>query len=279
MRTVVPMDGFCRCIAAHVQLRCNQLDVRGAHAQRCNQVDAPRADLMRLTCRTWSEWIKRYNLDHDYVMARCHGCRTVENLKNLVGFKDDQLEEGAKEFEGRISEIAIEAAETNGPGQIVALPGVVRLLSQLNQGRDQPGRRAGWAIVTSATSAYAFVGFKASRATVESTPPGAFVTGDSVSKGKPDPEPYLTGAKLLNPPADPKRCLVVEDAPPGIRAGVAAGARTLGLYTTHAEKLLWEAGADWVVPDLSNVSARWEGEGANARLFIRIEGSHLPRAQ
>lgn len=211
-------------------------------------------------------------------MARCHGCRTVENLKNLVGVPDDQLEQGVKDFEARISQLAEQAAEINGSGQIVALPGVTSLLTQLNQGRDQAGRRAGWAIVTSATKAYAFVGFKASRANDASTPPGAFVTADIVSKGKPNPEPYLTGASLLQPPADPKNCLVVEDAPPGIRAGVAAGAKTLGLTTTHAENLMWQAGSDWVVPDLSHVSARWEGEGAEARLFVRIEGPQKPQA-
>ena len=217
---------------------------------------------------TWKEWIDHYNLDYDYVMARCHGRRTIENLKILVGIPDDQLIEQTKKFEGRISELAEEAARTGGEGQIVALPGAARLLAQLNEGRDET-RRAGWAIVTSATAAYAHVGFPASG--VSNQPPGAFITADLVSKGKPDPEPYLLGAAKLKPPADPKHCLVVEDAPPGVRAGRAAGAYALGLTTTHAENLVREAGANWVVPDLSKVSARWEGDGVDARLFIRID--------
>ncbi len=83
--------------------------------------------------QTWAEWIEKHNLDFDYVMARCHGCRTIENLKNLVGLPDDQLEEGTKAFESRIADLALEAKRTNGPGQIVALPGARELLAQVSR--------------------------------------------------------------------------------------------------------------------------------------------------
>ena len=46
--------------------------------------------------------------------------------------------------------------------------------------------------------------------------PAVVVTADDVTVGKPDPAPYLMGAKLLGFP--PERCLVVEDAPAGVQS-------------------------------------------------------------
>lgn len=47
------------------------------------------------------------------------------------------------------------------------------------------------------------------------------VAGDEVSRGKPDPEPYLSACRLLG--VEPARCLVLEDSPTGATAGEAAG--------------------------------------------------------
>lgn len=118
-----------------------------------------------------------------------------------------------------------------------------------------------------ATSAYAQKGFRAADV---AEPPRAFVTSDVCSKGKPDPEPYLKGAELSQ--ADVTRCIVVEDAPPGVLSGKRAGARVLGLRTTHDGARMWEQGADWVVPDLSYVRARWEGD----KLLLTIDGEARP---
>ena len=45
--------------------------------------------------------------------------------------------------------------------------------------------------------------------------------GDEVGCGKPDPDPYLTAARLLG--TDPRRCVVLEDSPSGVASGEAAG--------------------------------------------------------
>ncbi len=77
----------------------------------------------------------------------------------------------------------------------------------------------------------------------------ALVTAEDVVHKKPAPDIYLKAAEKLNLP--PSSCLVVEDAPAGIAAGKAAGARVLALTTSFdAGKL---AGADWVAPDLAHV--------------------------
>ncbi len=102
-----------------------------------------------------------------------------------------------------------------------------------------------WAIVTSATNKYA------SRAlSTSGIPPyPALVTADDVVLGKPDPEPYLAGAKKLR--MDPARCIVVEDAPTGIKSGVASGAKVLAVCTSHTREELEGLGAEWIVEDLT----------------------------
>jgi HAD superfamily hydrolase (TIGR01509 family) len=85
-------------------------------------------------------------------------------------------------------------------------------------------------------------------------PPETFdvcVTGLDVARKKPDPAIFLLAAERLGLPAE--ECLVVEDAPNGIEAGKAAGARCLGLTTTFDEAALRAAGADWIAPDLAHV--------------------------
>lgn len=58
----------------------------------------------------------------------------------------------------------------------------------------------------------------------------AVVTGDEVTRGKPDPEPYATAAAALG--LDPSRCLALEDSPNGLRSALAAGVPTVGI-TNH----------------------------------------------
>ena len=61
-------------------------------------------------------------------------------------------------------------------------------------------------------------------------PDGSFeltVTGDEVSKGKPDPEPYRAAARLLG--VDPTHCVAIEDSRTGVASALAAGCATLGV--------------------------------------------------
>jgi HAD superfamily hydrolase (TIGR01509 family) len=53
------------------------------------------------------------------------------------------------------------------------------------------------------------------------------VCGEDVTATKPDPEPYLLAAKLLD--ADPARCVVLEDSPNGVASAAAAGCRVLAV--------------------------------------------------
>jgi len=53
----------------------------------------------------------------------------------------------------------------------------------------------------------------------------AVVTGDTVDRGKPHPEPYLTAARLLDVLAS--ECLAIEDSPTGVASAEDAGCRVL----------------------------------------------------
>jgi HAD superfamily hydrolase (TIGR01509 family) len=77
------------------------------------------------------------------------------------------------------------------------------------------------------------------------------VNGLEVVRKKPAPEIFLLAIRRLE--LQPGECLVVEDAPNGIRAGRAAGATCLGLTTSFSAAELQSAGARWTAPDLAHV--------------------------
>lgn len=67
-------------------------------------------------------------------------------------------------------------------------------------------------------------------AVVDQLPEGSFrevVTGDSVTHGKPHPEPYLLGAELLG--LRPQDCVALEDSPTGVASAEAAGCVTIAI--------------------------------------------------
>lgn len=82
------------------------------------------------------------------------------------------------------------------------------------------------------------------------------VAADDITRGKPDPEPFLLAAARLG--VDPARCAVFEDVPAGLAAGRAAGMTTVALTTTHPAG---ELDADVVVRDLSAVSVLVGADG------------------
>ena len=114
------------------------------------------------------------------------------------------------------------------------------------------------AIATSATRAMA----DARLAAAGLPAPEVVLTASDVLRAKPDPEIFLRAAERLG--ADPRVCLVAEDAPNGLRAARAAGMATIAVTTTHpAEEL--EPLADLVVPDLGHVSWRLDERGVLVR--------------
>ena len=185
--------------------------------------------------RSWRRWAKHYGLPNPEKIEIPHGVRAVDIMHQLK--PDIDKVEGLKLIED------IEVADT---ADLEVLAGVRVLLESL------PAHH--WAIVTSATKRLLLGRLKAAGLPV----PDRIISGDQVHRGKPDPEPYRRGAELLG--AKPEDCLVVEDAPSGVRAGVAAGCRVVGVLGTHTADELREAGAHWIVRSLTMVRAESHGE-------------------
>jgi sugar-phosphatase len=199
---------------------------------RCRGVlfdlDGVLVDSTPAVARVWAGWAREHGFEPDEVVKKAHGRPSIATIRELLPNADHAEED--REVERR------EIADVEG---VVPLPGAKELLRALPLER--------WAIVTSCTRALARV-----RIAAAGLPkPKHLVTASDVRHGKPDPEPYLKGAQMLGVPAGD--CLVVEDAPAGIRAGKAAGARVLALRTTASEAELQQAGADWIADDCAEL--------------------------
>jgi glycerol 3-phosphatase-1 len=83
--------------------------------------------------------------------------------------------------------------------------------------------------------------------------PANIVTAEDVVNGKPDPACYLLGKEKIGLGDSSGEILVFEDAPAGIKAGKAAGCKVIGVLSSHTKEEIIEAGADWVVADLTHV--------------------------
>jgi mannitol-1-/sugar-/sorbitol-6-phosphatase len=179
--------------------------------------------------RCWKRWCAIYGVPDAENYEVPHGVRAFDIMRTLKPEWDEaQLAAGLR---------VIEDMEIEDTGDLKVLPGAKSLLEKL------PPER--WAIVTSATHRL-LIG----RLTAAGLPvPQRLISGDMVERGKPDPEPYRRGAEMLGiRPAD---CIVVEDAPSGVGAGIAAGCRVLGVLGTHEASELHQA--TWLVRSLEDI--------------------------
>jgi HAD superfamily hydrolase (TIGR01509 family) len=77
---------------------------------------------------------------------------------------------------------------------------------------------------------------------------GRIFSVTQVARGKPAPDVYLFAARQLG--VEPSACVVVEDTPPGVQAGVAAGMTVFGYCAHTPEHKLKAAGAHRTFDDL-----------------------------
>jgi sugar-phosphatase len=205
-------------------------------------LDGVLIDSTSVITRHWQEWAQEHSLELDAIMQVAHGRPTLETMRLVAPHLP--VEEEARRF------AASEVLDTEG---ILTIDGALALLNSIPAGA--------WAIVTSCSRELA-----AARLASRGLPvPDILVTADDVVNGKPHPEPYLLGAKLLGLRAD--QCVVIEDAPAGLRSAAAAGMRSVGVATTHAIEEL--AGATLTARQLRDIRV---AEGTGARLAIRIGG-------
>lgn len=191
-------------------------------------MDGVLIDSTPAVARVWSGWAIEHGFDPDEVVRRAHGRPSISTVR-------EYLPDADHEAENRV----IERREIEDLDGVVPLTGALELLSSLPLDR--------WAIVTSCTRALA-----EARLTAAGLPrPRTFVTATDVTHGKPAPEPYVKGAEMLGfASAD---CIVVEDAPAGIRAGKAAGSRVIGLRTMLTDDELRSFGANWLLDNCGSI--------------------------
>jgi len=203
-------------------------------------LDGTLIDSTPAVIRSWTIWAGEFGLGPMDLLMH-HGTPSASVVRAVL---PQDLQDAAIR---RITELELADVQ-----DIAVLPGATEALAALVGARN--------AIATSCTVPLA----EARIASAQLQPPTVLVTADDVVNGKPHPEPFLEAARRLG--VDPRRCLVIEDAPKGLEAAKAAGCFTLALVTTTPREALF---ADAIVNDLSEV--RFEADGARIRLKLLDE--------
>jgi mannitol-1-/sugar-/sorbitol-6-phosphatase len=218
-----------------VQIRCKGIlfDMDGILVSSLESVE-----------RSWSKWAVLRGVDPVLTCQTAHGRRAIETIAIMRPDLDAELELKV------IEEIEVEDNEG-----LTVLPGVLDLLAAL------PAER--WTVVTSATERLALVRMSAGGVPL----PRKLVAADFVTRGKPHPEPFLTGAALLG--FAPQECVVFEDSASGAKAGRAAGCTVVATTFSHPVESL--DAAHYLVEDLTGMKVTLlpEGEGL-ALSFISL---------
>ena len=183
--------------------------------------------------RTWRRWAKRHRLDPEAILRIHHGRQVRDTLRAVVPHLAVDAEVDW-----------LDAAELEDVEGLRVVPGAEQFLASLPRDR--------WAIVTSCSQALATLRIGA----VGLPTPQVLVVAEDIKNGKPAPDGYRLGAKRLG--RDPRACLVFEDAPAGLAAGRAAGARVVALTTSvGADELV---GAEAFIADFTGVRVRADGD-------------------
>lgn len=186
-------------------------------------VDGTLVDSQAIQIWAWTRWASGHGLDAE-PFVNGHGLRIEEKLERFAPHLSASTEVPRL--------VALTAACPLGAA---ALPGAARLLETTPR----------LALVTSGTRPLILRLLEG--AGLPLTP--VIVSAEDVKRGKPDPEPFLTGARRLH--VEPADCIVLEDAVAGVLAGVAAGMTVIAVTTTTDAEALREAGAHDVVRDVA----------------------------
>jgi HAD superfamily hydrolase (TIGR01509 family) len=124
---------------------------------------------------------------------------------------------GADADPGEVGEWLVQGMRSRLEDGVELMPGAAEILTTV--------RQAGWptALVTSSVRVIADACLKA----IGRHHFDHVVTGDDVTRTKPDPEPYLIAARLTG--VDPGGCVVLEDSPNGVTSATAAGCRVVAV--------------------------------------------------
>lgn len=163
-------------------------------------VDGTLIDALDNQRRVWGTWALRHGLDPDEVYRTALRTRPLETFAEVAPDRDPAA------CLALLHELEDEDVLT---GHYTAFEGAAELLAALPAGS--------WALVTSNYEHRVRGRFSRTGLPM----PDVVVDAASVEEGKPSPVPYLLAAERLG--ARPEDCLVVEDAPSGVRSGLRAG--------------------------------------------------------
>ncbi|WP_348666460.1 sugar phosphatase [Arsenophonus symbiont of Ornithomya chloropus] len=157
----------------------------------------------------WKKFSHRLGISEKDVLEYIHGKPAITSIRHFMPHTDETDIKNIFHW--------LENMETENMSGIVAMPGAISLLEKLNK------LFIPWAIVTSATMSIALNRIKSAGL----PEPLHWVTVEKVKNGKPHPDPFLLGAKLLGLP--PKFCIAIEDAEAGIYSALDAGCPVIAL--------------------------------------------------
>lgn len=202
-------------------------------------------------------------------LTRLSGLLTMSavNEHEEATFDDPIMEEQHQEMleqEGKLQKHQLRAWQLEATAvdrSVRILPGVKKMISSIPEGR--------YAVATSGAKTYGeslhdllpqTVMLRMSppaygcMTRVGITPPKVTITADDkrLKAGKPAPDPFLLAAKELG--FDAKKCVVFEDSPSGIRAGVASGATVIAVCTSHERSKIENCGAHHLVDNMDKVT-------------------------
>lgn len=202
-------------------------------------LDGTLVDSLPAVERAWTQLAQRINVPVQDVLDFIHGKQAITSIRHFMqGASEEAIQQQFAWLEQR------EAEDVEG---VRVLPGALELLTYLNEANIP------WAIVTSGTIPIAYARLRAA-----SLPePGIFVTAEQVPRGKPEPDPYLLGARLLG--FEPEECVVVEDAPAGVQSGLAAGCHVIAVNPPSDTPRLEHA--DYVLSSLSELLVQKTDDG------------------
>ena len=202
-------------------------------------------DSMRFHARSWYETATKHGLASTPGLFYLYEGRTGESTINELYQKTFGRDATEEEKNSIYQEKAALFSQYND-GE--AMPGAAEVLEAVKASGLQT-------LVVTGSGQHSLIG------KLEETYPGCFqrekmVTAFDVKQGKPHPEPYLMGLKKAGVQAH--EAIVVENAPMGVEAGVAAGIFTIAVNTGPlANRVLLDAGADLLYPDMAALAKDW----------------------
>ena len=203
-------------------------------------------DSMPYHAKAWHRAMAKfgYNLPEDEVYM--HEGRTGASTVNLVSMR----QRGVEETEERIQEIYQVKSELFNEFPLAEpMLGALELLNQLKE--------QGLMILIVTGSGQRSLLDKLNHHYPDIFCRELMVTAFDVKYGKPNPEPYLMG--MQKGKLSPEECVVVENAPLGVRAAKAAGIFTIAVNTGPLpNNVLLDEGADMLFPSMQALSDAWK---------------------